>query len=208
MRPSAGIGVVEVQKLELFCVFVGRDPLRGSAWLRCKTQGFLRFYGARMNPLRGSAWSRCKNSVFLFFAVPARPSAGIGVVEVQKLEVFCVDLLANWSLAIVSFTFVCLCPVCLFFSSCCFVSSLFCQLCSAPGTGPVWLCGLPRLCLRSGTAALRSLFGPCAAFPAPAWPSTLSCPRSAPARPYGSVRPCALSSLHGPSPRPWRCGFV
>ena len=65
------------------------------------------------NPLRGSAWSRWKNSrFFAILAVPARPSAGcgrcaktrvfflaflrcahepsagIGVVEVQKLKVF------------------------------------------------------------------------------------------------------------------------
>ena len=61
-RPSAGIGVVEVQKLEVFCNF---------------------------DPVRASAWSRCKNSSFfaiLFWL--ARPSAGIGVVKVQKLEVF------------------------------------------------------------------------------------------------------------------------
>ena len=38
-RPSAGIDVVEVQKLEVvFCVCLRcpRDPLRGSAWSRCK----------------------------------------------------------------------------------------------------------------------------------------------------------------------------
>ena len=41
------------------------------------------------DPLRGSAWSRCKNSrFFTFFDMPAQPSAEIGVVEVQKLEVF------------------------------------------------------------------------------------------------------------------------
>ena len=120
-RPSAGIGVVEVQKLEVFCDFCGaratlcvdrrgrgaktrgflrflrcsRDPLRGSAWSRCKnsrffkTRGFLRFLKFPRDPLRGSAWSRCKNSRFFAISiVPARPSAGIGVVEVQKLEVF------------------------------------------------------------------------------------------------------------------------
>ena len=43
MRPSAGIGVVEVQKL------------------RC----FLRFCRCACDPLPGSAWSRCKNSRFL-----------------------------------------------------------------------------------------------------------------------------------------------
>ena len=66
-RPSAGIGVVEVQK----------------------TRGFLRFCLGSRDPLRGSAWSRYKNSrSFAISKVPARPSAGIGVVEVQKLEVF------------------------------------------------------------------------------------------------------------------------
>ena len=65
-RPSAGIGVVEVQKL-----------------------GFLRFLRCSRNPLRGSAWSRCKNLCFFAISkVPARPSAGIGVVEVQKPMVF------------------------------------------------------------------------------------------------------------------------
>ena len=106
-RPSAGIGVVEVQKLEFFCDFCGaratlcgdrrgrgaktrgflrflrcsRDPLRGSAWSRCKnstratlcadrrgrgakTRGFLRFLRCPRNALRESAWSRCKNSRF------------------------------------------------------------------------------------------------------------------------------------------------
>ena len=81
MRPSAGIGVVEVQKLEVFRLLVGaRATLCGDRRGRgAKTQGFLRFCGARMNPLRGSgaktrvfcvffavlsAWSRCKNSSF------------------------------------------------------------------------------------------------------------------------------------------------
>ena len=50
----------------------------------------LRFLRCSRDPLRGSAWSRCKNSrCFAISAVLARPSAGIGVVEVQKLEVFC-----------------------------------------------------------------------------------------------------------------------
>ena len=48
-RPSAGIGMVEVQKLEV-----------------------LRFCGAGMNPLRGSAWLRCKNSrIFAISDLPA-----------------------------------------------------------------------------------------------------------------------------------------
>ena len=55
-----------------------------------KTHGFLRFLKFPRDPLRGSAWSRCKNP--WFFAISnllARPSAGIGVVEVQKPMVFC-----------------------------------------------------------------------------------------------------------------------
>ena len=85
-RPSAGIGVVEVQKpMCFFCDFCGaratlcgdrrgrgakthvflrfltcpRDPLRGSAWSRCKNPWFLRFLKFPRDPLRGSAWSRC-----------------------------------------------------------------------------------------------------------------------------------------------------
>ena len=67
-RPSAGIGVVEVQKLEVFCDFCGaRATLCGNRRGRgAKTRGFL-----------------------AISAVLARPSAGIGVVEVQKLDVFC-----------------------------------------------------------------------------------------------------------------------
>ena len=67
-----------------------RNPLRGSAWSRCKnpwffcdfcgaratlcgdrrgrgakTRGFLRFLRCSRNPLRESAWWRCKNSRFL-----------------------------------------------------------------------------------------------------------------------------------------------
>ena len=50
----------------------------------------VRFLRCSRNPLRGSAWSRCKNP--WFFAISnllARPSAGIGVVEVQKPMDFC-----------------------------------------------------------------------------------------------------------------------
>ena len=70
-RPSAGIGVVEVQKLKVFffCVFVGaRATLCGDRRGRgAKTRGF-----------------------FAIFDIPARPSGQIGVVEAQKLEDFCV----------------------------------------------------------------------------------------------------------------------
>ena len=117
-RPSAGIGVVEVQK-PIFCDFCGaratlcgdrrgrgakthdflrflkfpRDPLRGSAWSRCKSPCcFLRFLRCSRDPLRGSSWSRCKNPWFVAISiVPARPSAGIGVVEVQKPMFFAVS---------------------------------------------------------------------------------------------------------------------
>ena len=60
-RPSAGIGVVEVQKLEVFCDFCGaRATLCGDRRGRgAKTRGFLRFLRRSRNPLRGSAWSRC-----------------------------------------------------------------------------------------------------------------------------------------------------
>ena len=56
-----------------------------------KLEVFLRFLTCSRDPLRGSAWSRCKNSWFLRFLNPARPSAGIGVDEVQKLEFFFCD---------------------------------------------------------------------------------------------------------------------
>ena len=80
-RPSARIGVVEVQKPMVF----------------------LRFLKFLRDPLRGSAWSRCKNSrFFAISAVLAQPSAGIGVVEVQKLEVFCDFCCSNWSSGVVS----------------------------------------------------------------------------------------------------------
>ena len=62
----------------------------------------MRFLRCSRDPLRGSAWSRCKNPwFFAISAVPAQPSAGIGVVEVQKLEVFC-DCCSNWSSGVVS----------------------------------------------------------------------------------------------------------
>ena len=105
-RPSAGIGVVEVQKPMVFLRLptCPRDPLRGSAWSRCKNPCFfLRFLRCSRNPLRGSAWSRCKNPwFFAISAVLAQPSAGIGVVEVQKLEDFRDFCCSNWSSGVVS----------------------------------------------------------------------------------------------------------
>ena len=91
-RPSAGIGVVEVQKPMFFCDFCGaRATLCGDRRGRgAKTRGFLRFLKFPRDPLRESAWSRCKNAwFFAMFNLLARPSAGIGVVEVQKPMVFC-----------------------------------------------------------------------------------------------------------------------
>ena len=92
-RPSAGIGVVEVQQLEVFCDFCGaRATLCGDRRGRgAKTHGFLRFLRCPHNPLGGSAWSRCKNSrFFAISAVLAQLSAKISVVEVQKLTTFVV----------------------------------------------------------------------------------------------------------------------
>ena len=105
-RPSAGIGVVEVQKPMVFCDFQhARATLCGDRRGRgAKTHGFLRFLRCSHNPLRGSAWSKCKNPCF-FFAIsnmPARPSAGIGVVEVQKLEDCHGFCCSNWSSGVVS----------------------------------------------------------------------------------------------------------
>ena len=55
-----------------------RDPLRRSAWSRCKNSRFLRFLICPHDPLRGSAWSRCKSSRFFcgFFAVPRATLCG------------------------------------------------------------------------------------------------------------------------------------
>ena len=84
-RPSAGIGVVEVQKPMVFAI--SKVPARPSAGIGVVEVRFLR---CSRDPLRGSAWSRCKNlRFFAISAVLAQPSAGIGVVKVQKLKVFC-----------------------------------------------------------------------------------------------------------------------
>ena len=78
--------MVEVQKLEVFFFFFfflrfcGDRRGRGT-----KTRGFLRFLICPGDPLWGSAWF--KKSRFLAISdLPGRPSAGIGVVEVQKFE--------------------------------------------------------------------------------------------------------------------------
>ena len=91
-RPSAGIGVLEVQKPMVFCDFCGaRATLCGDRRGRgAKTHGFLRFLSCSRDPLRGSAWSRCRKPWFFAISILlARPSAGISVVEVQKPIVFC-----------------------------------------------------------------------------------------------------------------------
>ena len=65
-RPSAGIGVVEVQKPMVFCDFQhARATLCGDRRGRgAKTYVFLRFLRCSRDPLRGSARSRCKNPWF------------------------------------------------------------------------------------------------------------------------------------------------
>ena len=78
-RPSAGIGVVEVQNLRFFSLrFLrdARDPLRGSAWSRCKNFFFLRLLPC--DPLRGLCVSdrSCYGPVQIL-AVRARPCAEI-----------------------------------------------------------------------------------------------------------------------------------
>ena len=88
-----GDRVVEVQKLEVFLRFCQcpRDPLRRSAWSRCKTRGFFAFFDMPARPSAEIGVVEVQNSFLFFltsFDIPARPSAEIGVVEVQKLEVF------------------------------------------------------------------------------------------------------------------------
>ena len=90
--PVAGKGVVKEEQLEVFCNFVwARATLCGDRRGRgAKTRGVLRFCLGPRDPLQGKAWSRWNNSrCFAILFGLARPSAGIGVGEVQKLEVFC-----------------------------------------------------------------------------------------------------------------------
>ena len=66
-----------------------RDPLRGSAWSRCKPQVVFAFLRCADEPSAGiGVVDVQKLKVFAISDLPARPSAGIGVVEVQKLELF------------------------------------------------------------------------------------------------------------------------
>ena len=93
--------MVEVQKFIVFCDFYSsRATLcRDRRGRGAKTHGFLRFLRCPRDPVRGSAWSRCKHPWFFAFSkVPARP----GVVEVQKLEAFCDFCCSNWSSGVVS----------------------------------------------------------------------------------------------------------
>ena len=86
MRPSAGIGVVGAQKLEVFfSVFVGaRDPLQGSAWSRCKNS---RFFALLRRPDEPCGDRRGRR-FFAFLRCPDEPSAGIGVVEGENSRFF------------------------------------------------------------------------------------------------------------------------
>ena len=85
--------MVEVQKPMVFCDFcAARATLCGDRRGRgAKTHGFFcDFCGARAT-LCGDRRGRGAKThgFFAISKVPARPSAGIGVVEVQKLKVFC-----------------------------------------------------------------------------------------------------------------------
>ena len=91
--PSAGIGVVEGQ--QLIDSYGARALCRDRHGRCAKTVCFLRFLRCTRGPLRGSAWSMCKNCLsFAILAVHARPPAGIGVVDVQKLSVCLFAILA------------------------------------------------------------------------------------------------------------------
>ena len=119
-RPSAGIGVVEVQKpMVFFCDFCGaRATLCGDRRGRgAKTHGFLRFLKFPRDPLQGSAWffARCKNffcerffaiskvqkrGFFAISAVLAQPSAGSAFSRCKNSRFFatCLKQLAQSNL--------------------------------------------------------------------------------------------------------------
>ena len=129
-RPSAGIGVVEVQKPMVFSDFQhARATLCGDRRGRgAKTHAFCDFCGARATLCGDRRGRGAKTHGFfaisavlartsagigvvevqkpmVFFAisaVPAQPSAGIGVIEVQKAMVFCDLCCSNWSSGVVS----------------------------------------------------------------------------------------------------------
>ena len=92
-RPSAGIGVVEVQKLEVFCDFCGaRATLYGDRRGRgAKTHGFLRFLRCPRNLLRGSRGRGAKTRLLLFelvlgsCLVVRAPAPGTGGSRVRFL---------------------------------------------------------------------------------------------------------------------------
>ena len=75
----------EVKKTEDFLRFLRCATICGDSRGRgAKTEDFLRFLRSTRDPLRRSAWSRCKNwGLFTISAVHARPFAKI-MVKVQK----------------------------------------------------------------------------------------------------------------------------
>ena len=85
MRPSAGIGVVEVQKLEVFCVFVRARATQSSAGIGVvevqKLEVFAFFCGARA----ALCGDRRELEVFGVFGIPDEPSAEIVRVEALSL---------------------------------------------------------------------------------------------------------------------------
>ena len=105
-RPSAGIGVVEVQKPMVFCDFCGaRATLCGDRRGRgAKTNGFFAISNLLARPSAGIGVVEVQKPMVFFAisAVLAQPSVGIGVVEVQKLKVFCDFCCSNWSSGVVS----------------------------------------------------------------------------------------------------------
>ena len=69
MTPSAGIGVVEVQKTadSLRFLICPRDPSAGICVVDVQKQDFVRFPICPRDPLRGFAWSTCNNRTFCDF---------------------------------------------------------------------------------------------------------------------------------------------
>ena len=105
-RPSAGIGVVEVQKPMVFAI--SNMPARPSAGIGVvevqKPMVFFAISAVLARPSAGIGVVEVQKPmmVFAISAVLAQPSAGIGVVEVQKLEVSCDFCCSNWSSGVVS----------------------------------------------------------------------------------------------------------
>ena len=100
-QPSADFGLVDLQKLVVFCDFeIARATLCGlCAGRPSKTRGFLRFSNRPRDPLRTLGWLTFENSwFFAIFKSPARPSADFGLVDLRKLVVFCDFQLARATL--------------------------------------------------------------------------------------------------------------